>query len=135
MDIDVVSLFKQGGIALVALVMLGWVIKRIGERMIGSIDKLTERHDTNAKAVTESLVSSATSITTSINRSSEATVQALGGLSERVARIEGMALREGFSEEPTPVEHPEARSRKPVTPAQGNPSQTYGLKSRPKTNG
>jgi hypothetical protein len=140
MDGDVVALFKQGGVALVALVMLGYIIKKIGERMIGSIDKLTERSDANTKVVSDSLITATTTITTSVNRQSEATVTALGGLSERVARVEGRiegiaGSRGEIFDEPTPVEAPEVRGyRKAMTPAHGHPSLPYGP-SRPKTNG
>jgi hypothetical protein len=122
MEPDVVTLFKQGGFALVALAALGWILKKIGERMIAAIDKLTETVQTGTTAMTKA-----------ITDSERAHSEAINALTQRVARIEGMALvapgggggDRDFSDEPTGVGEPIEDVRQRATPVRGTPT-VYG---------
>lgn len=104
MSLDsVATILKQGGIALLALIALGYVVKRIGERMILSIDRSAERHDHNSEVLGRSLTASTTTITSTMTSTSVAIVEALHKHTERLSRIEGALLLPPAFDEDTPV--------------------------------
>jgi hypothetical protein len=47
---DYFKLLGQSGIAVVALLVLGRIVHRIGERLIASVDKMIEKLDEHTKA-------------------------------------------------------------------------------------
>ena len=84
-----------GSIAVAALVMLSRIVKTIGERMIGAIDKLTDRLDEHSKS----------------------DIGAISLLTERMARMEGKI---DTALELTPVEGiRRARTDQPMAAAAG----------------
>lgn len=52
-DIDVIKLLGQGGIALVAIVILGRVVYQIGQRMIAAIDRIGTKLDEHSSKIDE----------------------------------------------------------------------------------
>ncbi|HSR79111.1 MAG TPA: hypothetical protein VLN57_21235 [Xanthobacteraceae bacterium] len=49
-EIDLIKLLAQSGIAGLALVALGWVVRKVGERMVISIDRIGQKIDEHTKA-------------------------------------------------------------------------------------
>ena len=89
MDADLIKLVGQGAglgtVAVGALLMLGRIVKLIGERMIAAIDKVTDRLDEHSKA----------------------DIGAISLLTERMARMEGKL---DVALEITPIESRRART-------------------------
>lgn len=54
-DLDLVKLLGQSGIAVAALYVLAWLVKRVGERMIAAIDRVGVKIDEHTKADTQAL--------------------------------------------------------------------------------
>lgn len=97
-----------GMIALAALLILGRVVARIGERMIQAIDKVSTRIDEHSKE----------------------DIGAIGDLSERIARLEGKI---DIAMEFTPVEN--ARARRAKSEPGGARSGYYGPRKPPRGDG
>lgn len=102
MEIDFVKLIAQGGFAVGSLVALAYVVKKIGERMIASIDRLTERSDANQQKMAEAF----RAMVDETRAVGAAMVAEAAELASRVSRVEAVLSvpREEYtSAHPTPV--------------------------------
>ena len=54
-ELDIIKPLGQSGVAVIALVILGRVVWRVGERMIAAIDRVTSKLDEHTVADTRAL--------------------------------------------------------------------------------
>ncbi len=54
-EIDLLKLLGQGGITLVALIVLGRIVFRIGERMVVALDRIGSKLDDHTRADTDAI--------------------------------------------------------------------------------
>lgn len=85
---EAVKIAAQYGVAGIALLALGLLTFKIGDRMIKSIDRMIERADENSKATVNALSSMSKEVQLAISQANARQLEELGDLSERISRVE-----------------------------------------------
>lgn len=85
---EAIKIGAQYGIGGIALVALGYLVMKIGTRMIAAIDRINKASADNAKEMAAAFQSWAIKITDSIAVANARTLEELNDLSERLLRVE-----------------------------------------------
>ena len=110
---DAVKLAAQYGIGGILALVLGFVIYKIGLRLIAAIDEMRKANAEQSKANVEALSSLSKEVQLAIANVHLGLSDALGDLSERIALVEQrVGITHDFEEDekPTPVERPKIAS-------------------------
>lgn len=104
---DAVKLAAQYGIGGILALVLGFVMYKIGMRMIASLDEMRKAIGEQSKANVSALHELQTEVQLSIANAQVAQASAIGDLSGRISRLESaVGIEDDFPERPTPIERP-----------------------------
>lgn len=113
---DAVKLAAQYGIGGILALVLGFVIYKIGMRMIAAIDEMRKSNAASGQATVEALADLSKEVQLAIADAQVAQASSIADLSERIARVElvvGVSepkQRGPFEDSPTPIEKPRTQT-------------------------
>lgn len=112
---DLVKLFGQYGLPGIALLVIGWLVKRIGERLVTSVDNLAVKFEKKMDEVRDE-----------VREHTETDVEHHNEVKQGLNRLEGRL--DGILEL-TPVR--EQKAYRARTPRGGVPAGEYGVRRQP----
>jgi hypothetical protein len=113
---EAIKIGAQYGVAGIALVALGWIVMKIGLRLVVAIDKLGEKWEAHATATTSALQNCTRQISDAVAVAHSKTMEELHDFGERLTRIEERYAKQqrtsvdvDFDDGETPPMTPEAK--------------------------